>query len=103
MFDVTVKSVVNEISTLIPTFATLDLWRSIQERRDIRYSSPKLPNAIGVINGTSIEIHRPKVEPQHINYSGHRRFHAIHAQGVISTHGILRFVQCGFLGHQNDA
>ena len=51
-----------------------------------------------------IEIYRPfKVEPQPLYYSGHRHFHAIHAQIVVDCFGKIRLVECGFLGHQNVA
>jgi hypothetical protein len=36
-------------------------------------------------------------------YSGHRHHHAIHSQVVIDNTGEIRHIECGFLGHQNDA
>ena len=107
MFDVTVTTIKNEINSLIPmfhdVFASLVEWPSIREWRQMRFTWPRLPNCVGAIDGTSIEIYRPKVEPQRLYYSGHRHFHAIHAQVVVDCHGKIRYVECGFLGHQNDA
>ncbi|XP_053390139.1 uncharacterized protein LOC128553052 [Mercenaria mercenaria] len=63
----------------------------------------KIPNAVGAIDGTSLQIYRPSVEPQEQYYSGHRQHHAVHTQVVVDNEGIIRFVQSGFLGHMNDA
>ena len=62
----------------------------------MRFPWPTLPNVVGVIDGTSIEIYIPKVEPQRLYYSGHYLFHAIHAQIVVYCFGKIRFVKCGF-------
>ena len=43
------------------------------------------------------------MEPQETYYSGHRNYHAIHTQIIVDTQGIIRYVESGFLGHQNDA
>jgi hypothetical protein len=53
--------------------------------------------------GTSVEIYRPQTEPQQLYFSGHRRYNAIHAQIIVDDKGQLRFIECGFPGHLNDA
>jgi hypothetical protein len=37
---------------------------------------PKLPSAVGAIDGTSFEIYKPRTEPQELYYSGYRHDHA---------------------------
>ena len=69
----------------------------------MRGAWPQLPNAVGSIDGTSHEIYGPIVEPQKHYYSGHRQYHAIHAQIIVDNCDIIRFIQSGFLGHLNDA
>ena len=58
---------------------------------------------MGPIDGTSREIYRPRTEPQHLFYSGHRKYHAIHSQVIVDTYGKIRYAECGFMGHLNDA
>ena len=62
-----------------------------------------LPDAVAAIDGTSHHIYRPQTEPQALYYSGHRHYHCIHTMVIIDNSNTLRFVQSGFLGHQNDA
>ena len=54
---------------------------------------------IKAIDRTSHVIYRPQVEPQETYYSGHRNYHAVHTQIIVE---IIRYVESGFLGHQND-
>lgn len=35
--------------------------------------------------------------------SGYRHYHAIHTQVIVENTGLDRHIECGFLGHQNDA
>ena len=63
----------------------------------------KLPVAVGAIDGTSHEVYKPGTEPQEQYFSGHRQYHAIHSQVIVGNSGVIRHVESGFLGHQNDA
>lgn len=107
IFDVSVETVKNEIKCMTPIFhnlfASLVTWPSIPEWQSMRNNWPNLPTAVGAIDGTSTEIYRPMIEPQQHYYSGHRHYHAIHSQVVIDNTGEIRHIECGFLGHQNDA
>ena len=78
-------------------------WPTINEWREKRSSWTKLESAVGVIDSTSTEIYHPKIEPQELNFSGHRHFHAIHMQVVIENAGCICYAEARFLGHQNDA
>ena len=57
----------------------------------MRYAWPKLRKDVGAIDDTSLEIYRPKFEPEHKYYYGHQHFRAKHAQVVIDTHVIGLF------------
>jgi hypothetical protein len=35
---------------------------------------PKLPSAVGAIDGTSFEIYKPRTESQELHYSGYRHY-----------------------------
>jgi len=78
-------------------------WPTINEWREKRSSWTKLESAVGVIDSTSTEIYHPQIEPQELNFSGHRHFHAIHTQVVIENSGCICYAEARFLGHQNDA
>jgi hypothetical protein len=78
-------------------------WPSLQEWTNFQGRWQKLPFAVGAIDGTSTEIYRPGIEPQEHYYSGNRHYHCIHTQVVITNDGTICYVECGFLGHQNDA
>ena len=57
----------------------------------------------GTIYGTSYENYSPMIEPQRLNYSGNRLYNAIHTQVIVDNTGLIRCVESGFMGHQNDA
>jgi len=78
-------------------------WPTINEWREKQSSWTKLESAVGVIDSTSTEIYHPQIEPQELNFSGHRHFHAIHTQVVIENSGCICYAEARFLGHQNDA
>ncbi|CAG2248292.1 unnamed protein product [Mytilus edulis] len=107
IFDVSVSTIKDEIHACIPifeeTYSRLIHWPSLDEWQDLQGGWGKLPFAVGAIDGTSTEIYRPITEPQEQYYSGHRQYHCIHTQVVISNEGRICYVECGFLGHQNDA
>ena len=79
------------------------VWPSMSEWMSMRHLWAGLPGVVGAIDGTSTKIYRPQTEPQRLYYSGHRKYHAIHTQVIIDSFGIIRHVECGFLGHLNDA
>jgi hypothetical protein len=62
-----------------------------------------VPFAVGAIDGTSVEIYKPQTELQGLYFSGYWRYHAIHVQIIINNCGPIRYKECGFLGHLNDA
>jgi hypothetical protein len=53
----------------------------------------KLESAVGLIDSTSTEIYHPQIEPQELNFSGHRHFHAIHTQVVIDNAGYICYAE----------
>ena len=63
----------------------------------------KIPKVVGAIDRTSHEIYRPSTKTQHLFYSGHRKYHAKHSQVIVDTYGKIRYTECGFMGHLNDA
>ena len=107
IFKISVSGIQREIDMCIPVFhrafGFYVQWPNLNEWREKRGIWPKLQAAVGAIDGTSIEIYRPQVEPQEIYFSGHRHFHAIHTQVVIDNTGTICYIESGFLGHQNDA
>lgn len=62
----------------------------------------KIHCAVGAIDGTSHEINRPSSEQEQY-YSGNRHYHAVHSQIVVDNEDVVRYVECGFLGHLNNA
>ena len=42
-------------------------------------------------------------EPQQQYYSGHRKHHVVHTQVVVDSYETICYLECGFLGQQNDA
>jgi hypothetical protein len=106
LFDVSVSYIEDELKRSIPIFeevmSQFITWPSEQEWLDLRGNWPKISAAVGAIDGTSHEIYRP-TEFQHQFYSGHRRYHCLHTQLVIDNSGRIRYLESGFLGHQNDA
>lgn len=107
LFDISPASVGKVLDAMLPLFHETYLgtieWPSEQEWTALRGNWPKLPDAVGAIDGTSHHIYRPNVEPQALYYSGHRRTHCIHTVIIIDNEKNLRYVRSGFLGHQNDA
>ena len=95
LFNVSVSTVKDEIRTLIPVFylklKTYITWPTIEEWRNMKETWGKIANAVGAIDGTSHEIYRPSTEPQHLFYSGHRKYHAIHSQVIVDTYGKIRY------------
>ena len=107
LFNVSVSTIRDEIYWCIPVFREkyhhLIKWPNLNEWRNLQGCWPKLPFAVGAIDGTSTEIYRPQTEPQELYYSGNRHYHCIHTQVVISNSGNIYHMECGFLGHKNDA
>lgn len=107
LFDVSTTTIHEEIDQLMPAFHAVAnsfiTWPSVDEWRDMIHIWPKLPNAVGAIDRTSVEIYCPRTEPQRPYYSGHRKYHALHAQIIIDNSGLICHLESGFLGHQNDA
>jgi len=77
-------------------------WLTLEEWERLRGNWPYMDVAVGAIDGTSHEIYKPK-EHQEMYYSGHRKFHCLHSQVIIDNTGMIRHVESGFYGHQNDA
>ena len=100
LFDVSVSIVQDEINICWPIFeeyfGSFVRWPTLNEWQ-------KLPLAVGAIDGTPSEIYRPQTEPQGHYFSGHRHYHCIHTQVVISNKGAICLIESGFLEHQNDA
>ena len=63
----------------------------------------KLPNAVGVIDGTSHEICKSLNENKEHLYSGHRGYQCLHTQVVITNNRKLAPISSVFLGYNNDA
>ncbi|KAK3106435.1 hypothetical protein FSP39_019847 [Pinctada imbricata] len=107
LFGVSVSTIHREIACLIPIFrAKFSMyikWASYNDWRTMRGVWPTLSSVVGAIDGTSGEIYRPQIVPQRLFYSGHRHYHAIHAQVVVDNSGLIRYIESGFPGHQNDA
>ena len=107
IFNVSVSAVQNEIKWMFKPFEDKIIrfvkWPSLQEWRDKYGSWPKIKCAVGAIDGTSHRINRPSTEPQEQYYSGYRNCHAIHTQIVTDNDGVIIHIECGFLGHTNDA
>ncbi|CAG2246549.1 unnamed protein product [Mytilus edulis] len=107
IFNVSVSTVQAEINACMPIFQraleSFVQWPALNEWRGKRGIWPKLPAAVGAIDGTSVEIYRPQIEPQELYYSGHRHYNAIHTQVIVDNEGSICYVESGFLGHQNDA
>jgi nuclease HARBI1 len=57
--------------------------------RSIRLAGAPLENCIGFIDGTFIQIGRPKGASQHANYSGHKRINCIKFQAVAGPDGMV--------------
>ena len=107
LFDIIVPTVKEEIHTFIPVFRDTHrqhvIWPSMEEWTNFQGLWQKLPFAVGAIGGTLTEIYRPGIEPQKHYYSGNGYYHCIHTQILITNGGTLCDVECGSLGHQNDA
>jgi hypothetical protein len=107
LFNISVTTIKEELTSLIELFhaycSTFINWPTIAEWREMLHVWSKLPSAVGAIDGTSFEIYRPTTEPQELYYSGYRHYHAIHAQVIVDNVGKIRYIKCGFPGHQNDA
>lgn len=107
LFNISVTTVKEELSSLIELFHVYCYqfvsWPNVNDWRQMLNVWQKLPSAVGAIDGTSFEIYRPKTEPQELYYSGYRHFYAIHAQIIVDNLGKIRYIKCGFPGHQNDA
>jgi len=106
LFNISVSTVKELIKLAIPIldnhFDMFLEWPTITEWENFRNQWPKLPMAVGAIDGTSHEVYRP-VHGQRQYYSGHRQYHCIHSQVVVDCTGRIRHIETGFLGHQNDA
>ena len=50
-----------------------------------------------------MHIYHPQIEPQELYFTGHRHFHALHAQLVIDNAGYIYYAEARNLGHQNNA
>ena len=107
LFCISVSVVGTEVTNILPMFSdklkSYVVWPTLEEWRNMRGTWPKIPSAVGAIDGTSHRIYRPKVEPQELYYSGYRHSHCIHSQVVIDANGIIRYVSSGYPGHLNDA
>ena len=107
IFGISKSTVKREIKTAMPHFERklkgFIQWPSVADWQSHRGVWEKIKPAVGAIDGTSHQIYRPSVEPQEQYFSGHRYYHAIHTQVVVDTTGYIRYVESGFLGHQNDA
>jgi hypothetical protein len=99
-------TVKDEIHSLIPVLfsecKTFIKWPTVEVWRERINTWSQLPFAVGAIDGTSVKINKPQTEPQRLYFSGHRHFHAVHTQVIVDNYGTC-FVECGFLGHLNDA
>ena len=107
IFNISISAVKNEIRWMYQPFENkikcFVKWPSLQEWREKHGNWSKIPCAVGAIDGTSHRINRPRTEPQEQYYSGYRHYHAIHTQIVTDNDGVIVHVECGFLGHTNDA
>ena len=107
LFNVCVSTIQDEIRTLIPVFylklKTYITWPTVEQWRNMKHTWKNLECAVGAIDGTSHEICRPSNEPQQLFYSGHRKYHSIHSQVIVDNCGQIRYIECGFMGHLNDA
>jgi len=106
LFNVSVSSVKDFILDSINVF-DLHLpryirWLTVEEWERLRGNWPYMDVAVGAIDDTSHEIYKPK-EHQEMYNSGHRKFHCLHSQVIIDNTGMIRHVESGFYGHQNDA
>lgn len=107
LFNVSTSTIRNEIVLMYKPFERKTKqfvkWPSREEWAGHRGTWVQLPATVGAIDGTSHEINIPTTEPQQQYYSGHRNYHAIHTQIITDTNGTIVHVECGFLGHMNDA
>ena len=69
----------------------------------MKHTWKNLACAVGAIYGTSHEICMPRNVPQQLFYSGQREYHSIHSQVIVDNCGQIRYIECGFMGHLNDA
>ena len=77
-------------------------WSTIEEWSNLRGNWNKIEIAVGAIDGASHEIYRPS-EYQEQFYCGYRCYHCMHTKVVIDNIGMVRYIETGFLGHQNNA
>ena len=106
IFDISVTSVsriINKCTDILwrqyakgIIWPTLDQWAALQGRW------PKIPSALGAIDGTSHRILRPRSDDQTSVYSGHRHYHCFHTIIIITADRNLAYVGAGYLGHCND-
>jgi hypothetical protein len=64
LFNISLTTVNEEISSLIEPFHTFVSWPTINEWRQILRAWSKLSSAVGAIDVTSFEIHKPRMSPR---------------------------------------
>ena len=85
----------------------LDLWPGLDQARVAMYTaaitaySPPVVDVWGFIDGTSRRIARP-IRRQRDSYSGYKRGHLQHYQGVVTPDGLLVSCMGPWIGSKND-
>ena len=106
-FGVSTQIVSKDIQYLVPVlwhyFRSQIKWPNHEQWLQLRGAWEEFPDAVGAIDGTPTEINRPQSEPQHEFYSGHRHYHCISTQIIISNDKNIVFLRSGFPGHSYDA
>ena len=107
LFLVSPSVIQRNIALIVPILSQYFLnyirWPTDEEWRRKIGQWNSFPEAVAIIDGTLHEVYRPMTDPQELYYSGRVKYHCFSTQIIVDNTGHIVFVQCGFLGHQNDA